>query len=59
MKKGYIKDNVCLICLEFNTSDRTIQYKIEEKGSCGWTNEKFQIFLNNLNYNFFLKNFMK
>jgi hypothetical protein len=46
-KLGYNVDNVCLICYEFNTGDKTILYKEteEENGSCGWSNDKFKIVL--------------
>ena len=41
---GYIIKNVCLICREFNSMDRSIlSNKIT--GSCGWNNKKFKQFL--------------
>lgn len=41
---GYITTNVCLICREFNSMDRsTLSNKIS--GSCGWNKKKFQQFL--------------
>jgi hypothetical protein len=43
--KGYTKDNICLICIEFNTSDRSIIYKQNDSGNSGWTKEKFDIFV--------------
>ena len=46
--KGYIKTNVCLICVEFNTSDHSIQYK-EDTGNGGWTKDKFQYFKQHIN----------
>lgn len=46
--KGYTKDNVCLICVEFNTGDKSILYKNNDSGSCGWTKDKFKIFYNNI-----------
>jgi hypothetical protein len=42
--KGYTKDNVCLICLEFNGADRTIMTG-PEYGCAGWNALKFQYFL--------------
>ena len=41
-KKGYTKDNVCLIAYEFNTGDKRILYNDDYTGSCGWSREKFQ-----------------
>jgi hypothetical protein len=43
--KGYIKDNVCLICNEFNTSDKSVIYTDNTLGNSGWTKEKFALFL--------------
>lgn len=38
---GYIKSNVCLTCLEFNTIDHTSTYSdIREDESSGWSKEK-------------------
>jgi heme/copper-type cytochrome/quinol oxidase subunit 2 len=47
---GYIEGNVCLVCLEFNTTDNTIKYKnIDENlENSGWTKEKFNLFLKNI-----------
>jgi hypothetical protein len=42
--KGYTKDNVCLICLEFNGADRTIMTG-PKYGCAGWNALKFQYFL--------------
>jgi hypothetical protein len=42
--KGYIKNNVCLICYEFNTLDKTI-ITGSEYGCAGWNPLKFQYFL--------------
>jgi hypothetical protein len=42
--KGYIKDNVCLICYEFNTFDKTI-ITGKKYGCSGWNQFKFQYFL--------------
>jgi hypothetical protein len=44
-RRNYTKDNVCLICVEFNSIDHTVSYKKENQGSSGWTKEKFQYFL--------------
>ena len=43
--KGYTKDNICLICLEFNASDKSVIYKDNTLGNSGWTKDKFQYFL--------------
>jgi hypothetical protein len=43
--KGYTKDNICLICKEFNTGDYSIRYKNNDSGNSGWTKEKFDIFV--------------
>jgi hypothetical protein len=43
--KGYTKDNVCLIALEFNTSDRKCMTNDETvEGSSAWSKEKFEYF---------------
>jgi|688.fasta_scaffold242121_2 hypothetical protein len=38
---GYIITNVCLICREFNSMDRSILSN-KNTGSCGWNNKKFK-----------------
>ena len=49
VSKGYMKDNVCLICYEFNTMDSSLVYKNnEDTGNSGWTREKFNVFLNSV-----------
>jgi hypothetical protein len=45
--KGYTKDNICLICNDFQTSDNTIRHA-ENTGNAGWTKEKFKYFLDTL-----------
>jgi hypothetical protein len=45
--RGYMKDNVCLICLEFNATDHSV-LKSDMSESTGWTKEKFQVFLTSL-----------
>jgi len=43
---GYTRDNVCLICYEFNTTDNAVKYKTkDEADSAGWSEEKFQEFI--------------
>lgn len=42
--KGYTKDNVCLICLEFNSTDRTINQNFKSETSTGWSKSKFEYF---------------
>ncbi len=44
VSKGYVKDNVCLICLEFNTGNRSILYGDDDIGNSGWNKDKFDIF---------------
>jgi len=46
--KGYVKDNICLICREFNGSDHTANNKNGFTGSGAWTKEKFQVFLKSI-----------
>ncbi len=43
--KGYLKDNVCLICLPFNGTDHTSVVKDKTLGSGAWNKEKFQYFI--------------
>lgn len=43
--KGYTRDNVCLICREFNSADNSAKQTTLESGTSGWTPEKFQLFL--------------
>ena len=44
--KGYIKTNICLICWEFNTPDKSITYKNNGSGgNSAWTKEKFALFV--------------
>jgi hypothetical protein len=51
--KGYVKDNVCLICIEFNTSNQSALYKYDAdiRGNAGFTKEKFQAFLESVKNN--------
>jgi hypothetical protein len=44
---GYIKSNICLICIEFNVGDYTAVAKGEIKGSCAWSKKKFDMFKEN------------
>jgi hypothetical protein len=46
--KGYTRDNVHLICFEFNTPDRTVVYKDTSNGSCGWNRDKFLKFCDSI-----------
>lgn len=41
-KKGYTKDNVCLIAYEFNVGDKRVLYNDDSTESCGWSKVKFQ-----------------
>jgi hypothetical protein len=47
--KGYTKDNVCLICLEFNSSDQTMKTG-PDYGCAGWNPLKFQYFLAHIHH---------
>ena len=50
VKEGYVKDNVCLICFEWNTGDRTNSSNKEDvQGGAGWNEEKFKYFLESIN----------
>lgn len=49
--KGYIKDNICLICLEFNSTFNVIKDTSKtniELESAQWSKEKFGIFLESI-----------
>lgn len=43
--KGYTKDNVCLVCIEFNVIDNTVKQTTTKSGTSGWSPEKFLLFL--------------
>ena len=43
--KGYTRENVCLICQEFNTGDYTVIYKYQYQGSSAWSADKFRFFV--------------
>ncbi len=43
--KGYVKGNVCFVCLPFNGTDFTSMMKDKTNGNGGWNKEKFQYFL--------------
>jgi hypothetical protein len=45
---GYTKENTVLICLEFNTSDHTIQSIGEPEGSGQWSKDKFNFLLQHI-----------
>jgi len=42
--KGYTKDNVCLVCIEFNGPDHSVTTGLDY-GCAGWNPVKFQYFL--------------
>jgi len=46
--KGYTRDNICLICIEFNTVDHSASYKENDKGNSGWTKDKFNYFIKSI-----------
>ena len=48
-KKGYTKENTVLICVEFNSIDRSSISINQGTGSSQWSKEKFQYLLNNSN----------
>lgn len=41
---GYTRDNVCFICIEFNSADQTVKTG-KEFGNAGWTPLKFDYFI--------------
>eukprot|EP00397_Hematodinium_sp_SG-2012_P040978 GEMP01045032.1.p1 GENE.GEMP01045032.1~~GEMP01045032.1.p1 ORF type:complete len:455 (+),score=31.98 GEMP01045032.1:21-1385(+) len=43
--RGYVRDNVVLICFEFQTSDRSGTATSPVKGSCQWSKEKIAMLL--------------
>lgn len=43
--KGYVRDNVCIVCSEFNGPDQITHTKYSNDGSAGWSKEKFYFFL--------------
>ena len=47
---GYVKINICLICIEFNTTNCSIRHK-EDTGNGGWTKEKFHYFMQHIKEN--------
>lgn len=42
VRKGYTKDNICLVILELNVSDKTVRKSVEDdrEGFSGWNREK-------------------
>lgn len=45
---GYIKENCCLICIEFNTTDWSIaNFDDGKEGFSGWNKEKLQLVVDN------------
>lgn len=45
---GYNKDNVRLICYEFNTPDHSVNIKYSNGGNAAWNKEKFELFIKSL-----------
>jgi hypothetical protein len=45
---GYTRDNICLICREFNGTDYTSILKYSNGGSGAWSREKFNFFLSTM-----------
>ena len=52
--KGYVKTNVCLICIEFQSQDFSVVKKERPDDSTGWTKDKFKLFKDSVTkkYNF-------
>lgn len=50
-KQGYTKDNIVLICVEFNSIDTTTNRVIEGTGSAQWSKEKMKILMEKLKSN--------
>lgn len=46
--KNYTKDNVCLVCYEFNSTDYSIKVKYSNGGSGSWNRDKFNFFIKSL-----------
>jgi hypothetical protein len=44
VRRGYTKDNVCLICFEFQAIDHSARYLEKPESSTGWSKEKFKLF---------------
>jgi hypothetical protein len=49
-KKGYTIENTVLICVEFNSSDRS-SISTTSTGSGQWSKEKFDHLMKNFNFN--------
>jgi hypothetical protein len=49
IKQGYTKDNVCLICIEFNSCDQSMKTG-PEYGCAGWSPLKFEYFVAHVKY---------
>lgn len=43
--KGYTKENVCLICHEFQSTDQIVCFKNKGQGGSGWNTQKFVYYL--------------
>jgi hypothetical protein len=50
-KRGYEKNNICLVCAEFNGIDHSAVAKYSNGGSGGWSKEKFNFFLETISNN--------
>ena len=50
--KGYTKDNIVLICFEFNTTDNTNRRKSPSQGCGAWSKSKFEVFLKAVNLHY-------
>lgn len=51
VNRGYNKDNVCLVCLEFNATDHSAVHKYKSETSTGWSKDKFEFFMNTVRAN--------
>lgn len=47
---GHTKDNVCLICMEFNSQDQTINLVNKDAGTAAWSPKKFAMVLAYIKY---------
>jgi hypothetical protein len=52
IKRGYMKDNVCLICLIWNGIDHSIKFDSNQYGCGGWNRSKFLYALAHIKYKY-------
>ncbi len=51
-RKGYVKGNVCFICLEFNSADHSVKFKYDCFGNGGWSLLKVQMLIAYIKYKY-------